>query len=112
MENDLIKKFQVYSTDNLYIQFNRRLNNLEEITAIKYILDRRKNGKIAKKAQWALEYERRQRINPVFFGSKQDSYVTEEEMIEGFKCEYKNLSVMEKIMFDNTEIGTHWKIKN
>jgi len=110
--NDLIKQFQVYSTENLYIQFNRRLDNLDEITAIKFILDRRKNGKIAKKARWALEYERRQRINPVFFGSKQDSYVTEEEMINGFQCEYKNLSVMEKIMYDNNVNGTHWPIKN
>lgn len=108
----LIKEFQKFSTENLYIQFNRRLDNLNEIDAIKFILKRRHQKNISKSAFKQLEYERRQRINPVFFGSKQDSYVTEEEMIEGFKCEYKNLSVMEKIMFDNTEIGTYWKIKN
>lgn len=111
--NDLIKQFQVYSTDNLYIQFNRRIGNLEEIEAIRHILYRRHQRNMSKSAQKQLEIEKEKGIKPLFLGSRKEPYWTEDEMINGYQIPgYKSLSISEQVIYDKIKTGSYWSNKN
>jgi hypothetical protein len=46
-------------------------------------------------------YEMKYTYKVVTMGYKNEPYATEEEMIQGFKCSYNDLSETEKEMYEN-----------
>lgn len=105
MDKDELKnKYQKYSIDSLRKALKKVSKKSKEAFVINYIIDLRQNKAIeyySRESKLQLERERQKELDKkkVYFGHKNESYMTEEEMIQGFQCSYEDLSESEKTIY-------------
>lgn len=93
--------FSRYSTERLKIEIKKYEDNPIIFLKIYSILQVRSYpATICPKAQIQLEREKEKSIVPIHYGYKNESYFTEEEMINGFQCSYEDLSESEKVIWN------------
>lgn len=82
------------------------LENRLKKTPFNEVISRELNKRASKvfkceiRAKIRLEKEQEKYFKRAIIGSKNESYATEEEMIDGFKCTYNDLSDSEKKIFN------------
>lgn len=101
----LKEKFARYSTDSLRNILKTVNYGTEEALVINHIILKRTNRLkeyYSRESVIQLKREKEKELakTKIHFGHKDESYFTEDEMLEGFSCNYKDLSVDEKIIFD------------
>lgn len=105
MDKDELKnKYQKYSIDSLRKALKKVSKKSKEAFVINYIIDLRQNKAIkyySRESKLQLERERQKELDKkkIYFGHKNESYFTEDEMLEGFKCSYSDLSKSEKTIY-------------
>ncbi len=104
-KDELKKKYQKYSIDSLIKALKKVSKKSKEAFVINYIIDLRQNKAseyYSHESKLQLERERQKEIDKkkIYFGHKNESYFTEDEMLEGFKCSYSDLSKSEKRIYN------------
>lgn len=103
-KNEIRKKYQRYNVDSLRKILKSIEFGSEESIVINHIILKRQNRLkeyYSRESKIQLERERQKEIDKkkIYFGHKNESYFTEDEMIQGFKCSYENLSESEKTIY-------------
>lgn len=93
----------------------RKLSPVSELRAVlEHIIQKRADRKTmnySKKAIVHLIFEHQaqdQKIRPAKIGSKDDTYFTESDLLDGFQCSFNDLSTDEKKIFLETQKGEFW----
>ena len=99
------KKYQRYTIDSLRNILKSIKYGTEEALVINHIILKRMNNHVkyySRESKIQLERERKfkNQATKIHFGYKNESYHTEEEMINGFSCTYEDLSEQEKEIYD------------
>jgi len=103
-KNEIRKKYQRYNVDSLRKILKSIEFGSEESIVINHIILKRQNRLkeyYSRESKLQLEREKQKELDKkkVYFGHKNESYFTEEEMINGFKCSYEDLSEIEKAIY-------------
>ena len=103
-KNEIRKKYQRYNVDSLRKILKSIEFGSEESIVINHIILKRQNRLkeyYSRESKLQLERERQKEIDKkkIYFGHKNESYFTEEEMLEGFQCNYEDLSEIEKAIY-------------
>ena len=106
-KDELKKKYQKYSIDSLRVALKKVSKKSKEAFVINYIIDLRQNKAseyYSRESKLQLERERQKEIDKkkIYFGHKNESYMSEIEMLEGFKCSYEDLNEIEKYMYNES----------
>lgn len=106
-KNEIRKKYQRYNVDSLRKILKSIEFGSEESIVINHIILKRQNRLkeyYSRESKIQLERERQKELDKkkVYFGHKNESYFTEEEMINGFQCSYEDLSEIEKYMYNES----------
>lgn len=104
VKGEIKKKYIRYNIDSLRNILKKFSAGSEESVVINYIILQRQNRLkeyYSRESKLQLERERQKEIDKkkIYFGHKNESYFTEEEMIQGFKCSYEDLSEIEKAIY-------------
>jgi hypothetical protein len=107
-KDELKKKYQKYSIDSLRVALKKVSKKSKEAFVINYIIDLRQNKAseyYSRESKLQLERERQKELDKkkIYFGHKNESYFTEDEMLEGFQCSYEDLSISEQLMYSRNE---------
>ena len=87
------------STETLEYRLKNRPYNY---VIVRELYNRRtKEFKCQIEAQKILDKERSKFVTKLSLGYKQEAYYSEQEMINGFSCNYNDLSEQEKYIFNN-----------
>lgn len=105
VKGEIKKKYIRYNIDSLRNILKKFNAGSEESVVINYIILQRQNRLkeyYSRESKVQLERERQKELDKkkVYFGHKNESYMTEDEMLEGFKCSYEDLSEIEKYMYN------------
>lgn len=100
-----LKKYQCYTFNYLKKVRKKIVDDPLKENVITYIILKRENRLVeyySKESIKQLRKEKQEELdkNKIYFGYKKEAYYTEEEMIEGFKCSYEDLSESEKAMYN------------
>lgn len=94
--------FSRYSTERLVQEINLHENNPEIYLVIYYILKARQRPTVmCADAVRQLEREKRLSVTPVHFGHKNESYMTEYEMLSEHNYTFEDLSISELQIYNN-----------
>lgn len=98
----LKKKWNDYTTKDLISNLNEDKHSEKDLNTISEILRARiVPNRFSKSAKRQMERERVFDVVPVHFGTKDESYYTEKEMINGYTApSYDELSESEKLIFN------------
>lgn len=107
VKGEIKKKYIRYNIDSLRNILKKFNAGSEESVVINYIILQRQNRLkeyYSRESKIQLERERQKEIDKkkIYFGHKNESYFTEDEMLEGFKCSYEDLSEIEKYMYNES----------
>jgi hypothetical protein len=107
VKGEIKKKYIRYNIDSLRNILKKFSAGSEESVVINYIILQRQNRLkeyYSRESKLQLERERQKEIDKkkIYFGHKNKSYFTEDEMLEGFKCSYEDLSEIEKYMYNES----------
>lgn len=107
VKGEIKKKYIRYNIDSLRNILKKFNAGSEESVVINYIILQRQNRLkeyYSRESKIQLERERQKELDKkkVYFGHKNESYFTEDEMINGFKCSYEDLSEIEKYMYNES----------
>lgn len=107
VKGEIKKKYIRYNIDSLRNILKKFNAGSEESVVINYIILQRQNRLkeyYSRESKIQLERERQKELDKkkVYFGHKNESYFTEEEMINGFQCSYEDLSEIEKYMYNES----------
>jgi hypothetical protein len=107
LKGEIKKKYIRYNIDSLRNILKKFSAGSEESVVINYIILQRQNRLkeyYSRESKIQLERERQKELDKkkVYFGHKNESYMTEDEMLEGFKCSYEDLSEIEKYMYNES----------
>jgi len=107
VKGEIKKKYIRYNIDSLRNILKKFSAGSEESVVINYIILQRQNRLkeyYSRESKLQLERERQKELDKkkVYFGHKNESYMTEDEMLEGFKCSYEDLSEIEKYMYNES----------
>jgi hypothetical protein len=92
----LVVRYKKYSIDRLYIELGRFSKRTNTYKAIKDVIEMRINPDFARNKI------RKPEPIAICFGHKNESYQTEESMLEDvFTCSYNDLSDIEKEIFNS-----------
>lgn len=105
VKGEIKKKYIRYNIDSLRNILKKFNAGSEESVVINYIILQRQNRLAeyySRESKLQLERERQKELDnkKIYFGHKNESYMTEDEMLEGFKCNYEDLSEIEKYMYN------------
>lgn len=106
-KNEIRKKYQRYNVDSLRKILKSIEFGSEESIVINHIILKRQNRLkeyYSRESKLQLERERQKELDKkkIYFGHKNESYFTEDEMLEGFKCSYEDISEIEKYMYNES----------
>jgi hypothetical protein len=98
----VFKQFRSLPENKLLKELSKTKVNSKLYNQINKILNERKNLKpeFCREALLELEREKFRRFKPIHLGNKNEPYFTEEEMLEGFKVTYEELSPEEKELYN------------
>ena len=104
-KGEIKKKYIRYTVDSLRKILKSIEFGSEEACVINHIILKRQNRLkeyYSRESKVQLEREKQKELDnkKIYFGYKNESYMTEEEMLEGFKCSYEDLSEIEKYMYN------------
>ena len=107
VKGEIKKKYIRYNIDSLRNILKKFNAGSEESVVINYIILQRQNRLkeyYSRESKVQLERERQKELDKkkVYFGHKNESYMTEDEMLEGFKCSYEDLSEIEKYVYNES----------
>jgi hypothetical protein len=105
VKGEIKKKYIRYNIDSLRNILKKFSYGSEESVVINYIILQRQNRLkeyYSRESKIQLERERQKELDKkkIYFGHKNESYFTEDEMLEGFKCSYEDLSESEKYIYN------------
>lgn len=105
VKGEIKKKYIRYNIDSLRNILKKFTAGSEESVVINYIILQRQNRLkeyYSRESKLQLERERQKELDKkkIYFGHKNESYFTEDEMLDGFKCSYEDLSEIEKYMYN------------
>jgi hypothetical protein len=108
VKGEIKKKYIRYNIDSLRNILKKFSAGSEESVVINYIILQRQNRLAeyySRESKLQLERERQKELDKkkIYFGHKNESYMTEEEMINGSQCSYEDLSISEKLMYSRNE---------
>ena len=100
-----LKKYQGYTLNYLKKVRKKIVDDPLKENVINYIILKRENRLVeyySKESIKQLRKEKKEALdkNKIYFGYKNEAYHTEDEMIDGFKCTYDDLSESEKAMYN------------
>ena len=107
VKGEIKKKYIRYNIDSLRNILKKFNAGSEESVVINYIILQRQNRLkeyYSRESKIQLEREKQKEIDKkkIYFGHKNESYMTEIEMLEDFKCSYEDLSEIEKYMYNES----------
>ena len=107
VKGEIKKKYIRYNIDSLRNILKKFNAGSEESVVINYIILQRQNRLkeyYSRESKIQLERERQKELDKkkIYFGHKNESYFTEDEMINGFQCSYEDLSEIEKYMYNES----------
>ena len=107
-KNEIRKKYIRYTVDSLRKILKSIEFGSEEACVINHIILKRQNRLkeyYSRESKVQLEREKQKELDKkkIYFGHKNESYFTEEEMIQGFQCSYEDLSISEQLMYSRNE---------
>ena len=107
VKGEIKKKYIRYNIDSLRNILKKFNAGSEESIVINHIILKRQNRLkeyYSRESKVQLERERQKELDKkkVYFGHKNESYMTEDEMLEGFKCSYEDLSEIEKYVYNES----------
>lgn len=107
VKGEIKKKYIRYNIDSLRNILKKFNAGSEESVVINYIILQRQNRLAeyySRESKLQLEREKQKELDKkkIYFGHKNESYFTEDEMLEGFKCSYEDISEIEKYMYNES----------
>jgi hypothetical protein len=105
IKGEIKNKYIRYNIDSLRNILKKFNAGSEESVVINYIILQRQNRLkeyYSRESKLQLEREKQKELDKkkIYFGHKNESYMSEIEMLEAFKCSYEDLSEIEKYMYN------------